>query len=200
MTQPRRIAVIVGGAILVDRDVAAAKALCQQYDLVPEFFVCNDKMIDWPEAAVAVTLHNHKVPRWLKARARLGLAPHQEVWANIFNSHRGITHHAEDWRGSVGLFGVTVARCKNHKKIVLCGVPMDTSQDHYIRKKPWKNCPAFQPAWHGHLMEIGYYVRSLSGYWTEELLGKPSPEWLRDNCGPMLVRMVPLRTGEMIVK
>ena len=172
-----RVAVVVGGSVRVDQDIEAARALIKQYNLEAEWLITNDKIAEWGEG-VAVTLHPDKLQIWLRTRAERGLPPPSEVWAHIQQHRNGVTHSCEDWRGSVGLFAVAVARKKGHDRILLCGVPMEMQQDHYIRKAHWGACAAFQAGWRHRLPELKHHVRSLSGYWTEELLGKPTPEWL----------------------
>lgn len=90
-----------------------------------------------------------------------------------------------DLAGSSGLFGVRCA-LESHKKIILCGVPMDESPYSMTPNIPGLSMGNFQS--HVNAYRRGWVkshallkdqVRSMSG-WTREMLGAPTEEWLAD--------------------
>ncbi len=127
-----------------------------------------------------MTLHPIKLreaqPKWLEARELAGFSAPAEVWAHT--AHKFATHVLPDWRGSVGLHGVAVARKKGFERIILAGVPMQAIAGHFVRKVPWNGCRSFTQGWEHRKREIAPFVRSMSG-WTRQILGEPTLEWLR---------------------
>ncbi|PWJ81501.1 hypothetical protein C7441_11033 [Pseudaminobacter salicylatoxidans] len=179
------IALILGSAECVEEDAAAALAL---FD--PDCVIAvNDMIARWPRPIDhAVTLHVENAPQWLEARA-LNQSDRPTVWSHSGASALGrLSKVADrllpDWKGSSGLFAVTVAR-ELCMRAVLCGVPMD-SRRHVPGKSAatWSGMPwpgrevlNYREGWNKHFDEIAPFVRSMSG-WTRELLGEPDEEWL----------------------
>lgn len=163
---------ILGGAQCVWDDIETAEKLCI-YDAV---MAVNDIGKDYPgRLDYWVTLHPDKLPLW--ASERCGSRDY-EVW-----SHRrigGVHEVLEPGKGGSGLFGIRVGLDQGFTKIVLAGVPME-STPHYFDDKPWDAMARFLPAWEE--AEIGTYVRSMSG-WTRETFGAPTKDWLKHSVCP----------------
>lgn len=173
------VAIIVGGAIDVAKEVEEAKAMCAATGVTAEFFVINDMIPQFPEPCVAVSLHPDKLPAWLAKRDAAGYTKPAQVWAhNRRSNHQFVTDTLRDRGGSSGLFAAFVAMERGYERIILCGVPMSVERNHFIRKVKWVACSAFWRAWITHKKDIAPYVRSLSGQ-TAEMLGKPTPEFLK---------------------
>ncbi len=84
------------------------------------------------------------------------------------------------WLGTTAMFATIAALCLGYYRIILAGVPLDTSgrwyeaeedkigSDHGVHLWRWRQF-RFRP-W-------AYFVRSMSGN-TAEILGRPTLEWL----------------------
>jgi SAM-dependent methyltransferase len=185
LTTPRRkIAVVIGGSESVWDDFWSANDFCAQNGLEPEYFATNDMIAQFHKPITAVTLHPDKLSVWLPARQNNGFPFPEQVWCHDGGDRKQrpnprVTHRLRDWGGSVGLFGYAVARQKGHDRVILCGVPMTQEAGHFIRKTRWLAQAAFIRAWENRKEEMAPYVRSLSGGRTEEMFGKPTAEWLR---------------------
>jgi predicted SAM-dependent methyltransferase len=179
----RKAAIILGGADRWEDDYARAKEMCVRNGIQPELFYTNDHIAWLGEEGIAVTLHPDKLAKWMTIRRGRNHPPPHEIWAHRPSAKHGVTHSTEDWRGSSGLFGVACARKKGHTLILLCGIPMDANQNHFVRKAKWTACSAFQSGWRIKHADIAPYVRSLSGGFTEELLGAPTDEWINTTQG-----------------
>ncbi len=169
-----RVAIIVGGAETVDKEVEEAKALCRQVGIEPIFLVINDKISLFPGECWAVSLHPDKLLGWLDQRRRNGHPVPQQIWSH--RATRSVSHNTKDWGGSSGLFATKIAR-ENGMLVLLCGVPMTVEAQHFLRHVRWVACHAFRRAWERHRAELAPYVRSFSG-WTEELFGRPDEAFL----------------------
>lgn len=178
------IALVLGSADCVDEDVAAALNL---FD--PDCVIAvNDMIARWHGPIDhAVSLHVEHLPGWLRARATLQ-SERPTVW-----SHHGsllasrqphlVDRFAPDWKGSSGLFAVTVA-LELGMRAVLCGVPMDSqphapgrSADTWQGPWPQHQVDTYRKAWIANRDRLNASVRSMSG-WTAEILGKPDQDWL----------------------
>lgn len=176
------VAVVVGGAECVWDDVERARALCAEAGVEPEFFVINDAIAYFSDPCVAVSLHPDKMVPWFSTRASKGFPAPFEVWchSNRRAAHKLVTNVLKDRGGSSGLLAVYVALHKGYNRVILCGVPMETAANHFVRKVKWVACVAFWRAWELHANEIKPYVRSFSGQ-TAALLGQPTVEFLKGN-------------------
>ncbi len=174
------VAVIVGGAECVWDDVERTRALCDEAGVKPEFFIINDMISFFPGEATVVTLHSDKLPGWLNQRQHGGHPAPTEIWCNSNRraAHKLVTNVMKDRGGSSGLLAVYIALNKGYDRIILCGVPMETAANHFVRKVKWVACVAFWRAWELHANEIKPYARSFSGQ-TAKLLGQPTVEFLR---------------------
>jgi hypothetical protein len=170
------LAIVVGGAECVWDDLAEVRAMCTEHNVAYTLYVCNDMIELFPEVAIGVTLHVDKIQRWMANRAAKGYPNLTHIWAH--RHHHLIFRHTHDWGGSVGLFGVKVAREAGHDKVVICGVPMDMDANHFVRHQRWGQCLPFRGAWNRHKVELAPYLRSMSG-WTAEQFGKVELEWLK---------------------
>ncbi len=124
-----------------------------------------------------MTLHPIKLreaqPRWLEARELAGFPAPAEVWAHT--AHKFATHVIPDWRGSVGLHGVAVARKKGFERIILAGVPMQAIAGHFVRKTPWNGCRSFTGGWETRKRELAP-LRPLDERLDAQILGEPTLE------------------------
>lgn len=172
-----RAAIIVGGAIRVWRDVEVALQMCVDADAEPEFYVVNDMIPLLHDGVVACTLHPAKLPMWLERRRTNKLTPPRQIWAQ--HAYPAVTNLMGDWGGSSGMFAVQVALVAHeHVRAILCGVPM-TNDRHFERRRQWHEVGTFLPAWERRLPQLLPFVRSVSGGWTEEKLGRPTVEWIK---------------------
>jgi hypothetical protein len=171
-----KVAIVIGGAELVWEELAKARELCVAAGAEVTFFATNDMIQLFPEHAIAVTLHPDKLASWLAKRRASNYPNPEQIWAH--RSHRYATKESKDWGGSVGLFAPKIAHWElGFGKVILCGVPMLTASNHFVRHQKWIACKAFQGSWTEHLAEIAPFFRSMSG-WTAEKLGNPTLEWL----------------------
>lgn len=158
-------------------ELALAHQMCTEAGLKPTLIAGNDQIACYPDAIDhAATLHPEKLHTvWLAQRTANGYAPPGHVW-----THRpfpGTNSWILDWSGSTGLFCAKIARRLGFVHVMLCGVPMTVSGDHFIRKEPWKAADGFRRGWNQRLPMLTPYVRSFAG-WTREKLGEPTMEWL----------------------
>lgn len=172
------LVVVVGGAECVWGDLAAAQTLCAEAGVQPVYYALNDMIPLFDGECAAITLHRHKLNAWLAQRRQSHRPAPRQVWANSKERADQVTNCTADWGGSVGLFAVKVALEQGHKRIILCGVPMETTGNHFIRKTRWVACEAFWSRWVSHMAEIQPFARSFSGK-TEKVLGFPTVEFLR---------------------
>lgn len=180
-TETKRVAIVLGGGESVDSDYTEAIKLCAEAESDPIVFYINDQIPRFDGPGVAVSLHPEKLEVWLNERKEKALPSPDQVWAHSKGAPRAngqVTDHTDDWAGSSGLFAVKVALELGYRKIILCGVPMDPVQKHFIRHAYWNAVHPFRPAWERNHQKIAPYVRSFSG-WTAQRLGRPSVEFLR---------------------
>ncbi len=173
---------MLGGSQSVFKDLDAALAMFAGSQVA--LFVCNDMIAEFPGPAVAVSLHPPKTSRWLKIRCERGFPAPEVVWSDRPLSAAESVGVVEEVRaypnydaaaGSVGFFATRIAQ-QTCSAVILCGVPMDPTANHFLRKKPWPSAIGFRAAWLRNRHKLGN-VRSCSG-WTADLLGKPTAEWL----------------------
>lgn len=174
------IALVVGGAECVWKDLEAAQALCLQYGREFEAFIINDMIAQYPGKARAVSLHPDKLESWLTKRQQAGLPKPLQVWTH--RAHKLSTNATPDFGGSSGLFAAKIAHHNcGIAQVLLCGVPMTPEGNHFVRHAPWRAFYSFRKAWEREMPTLGF-LRSMSG-WTAEKLGKPTPEWLSAKTG-----------------
>lgn len=176
-----KVALVIGGAECVWSDYELAKALLGPVVEYKDWatFVINDSIPLFPDwLDHAITLHPNKLKDWAHKRNEAGLNIPRQVWAH--RSAPFVTNHTADWGGSSGLFACKVALELGYRHIILCGVPMDETQKHIVRKVKWAPARAFQRAWGIHEKEIMGHVKSFGG-WTCQKFGAPTLEWINEN-------------------
>lgn len=171
------IAVCIGGADCCRDDLAKTLELIKGRDY--QLFACND-MIEHYEGSIdfAVTLHPAKLSNWLSRRELKGYTQPETIWAHgRFSNSPQVTNVTSDWGGSSGLFMVKIAIENGYRKIILNGVTMDPSWNHFVRQVSWGAGRAFRRGWAEHWKEFAPYTRAWNG-WAAEKLGAPTEEWL----------------------
>lgn len=173
------VAVVVGGAEQVWEEVDEARKLCAMAGAEITFFIINDMIAKFPFPGIGVTLHPDQLQKWLGARAASGFMTLRRMWSNRDHRSGLVTNHVKDLGGSSGLFAAypVAMQGMQFKKVILCGVPMAVSSNHFVRHTPWNACTSFQRCWGPHMAAIKPFVRSFSG-WTAEQLGKPDAAFL----------------------
>ena len=177
------VAICVGGGNDPISEFEMAMNLCDAASKTVETFVCND-MIGLFNYKIdnAVTLHPDKMHGWVNQRIRNELPmPILRYWCH--RPYRGFSHHTRDWQSSSGGFCVKVAREKNEYRdgythVIMCGIPMATEGDHFVRHAPWHAAQGFIRGFARSVNMLKPYVRSLSGGWSGEKFGAPTYEWL----------------------
>ena len=83
-------------------------------------------------------------------------------------------------QGTSGMFGTLIGLYLGYSKIILAGIPLDSSPHFYAQKSKYSNFDreGIHKSWK-KINDLIFEdkVRSLSG-WTRELLGEPTKEWL----------------------
>lgn len=188
-------ALVIGCGARVWADVEEAQQMCR-FD---EFYICKLAGVSWDGGYFHwITLHPEfmKVPRLVSTgeagyciqRAQKGYHSNYEIVSPLIDevgahrNHRMDRHVTYRWpgmssSGSTGLFAVKIALDDGCDRVVLAGVPM-TDDKHFSRGKPWNNVGSFTNAWETALPYYKDKTRSVSGGYTERLLGRPTPEWL----------------------
>lgn len=181
-----RRALVIGCSEDVWKHVRAAQELCT-FD---KFYLVKLAGVHWLGPPFTwVTLHPEFMAKYKQERAGRGLHSDYEVVAPLTTEVGMHFRHPCDRRisyrwpgmtssGSSGLFGVKVAFEDKCSRIVLAGIPMSTKAGHFTRKKHWEHCVSFIAGWRAAMPFIRDTVRSVSGGWTEETLGRPTEEWL----------------------
>jgi hypothetical protein len=172
-------ALVLGGASGVWTDAETAIDL-----FTPDLVIAvNDIGTRWAGRLTHwVTLHPEHMSRWRAQRDARGYKPAQ---THIGHELKDGIDRASDYRwpgmnasGSSGLFAVKVALDEGCDRVVLAGVPMQRAQCHFFSEAQWTDRDSFTQAWELMLPHLKDKVRSCSG-WTQELLGVPTPAWLR---------------------
>lgn len=169
------IAFVLGSASCLAADIDAAMRV-----VIPDFVVAVNaagRDFNGPLDHFA-TMHPELATGWLLARDKASLPPPRALWCPISarRDQRLPWRHAPSWGGSSGLFGAAVAMEAGADRIILCGVPLDSS-GHFDDPRPWKDALRYRAAWTCRRAMLVAKVRSMSG-WTQALLGAPTREWL----------------------
>lgn len=185
-----RVALVLGGAGGVWRDIDAAMAL-GEYDGV---VACNDIGTAWPGRLDAwVTLHPDKMADWIKAREAAGHPPADRIV--VYDTYAEREQHrvglkpdlvvpyrfpGQQSSGSSGLFAAKVALVDlGFDRAVACGIPMDGDRGHFFGGARWNGAQRHRAGWKEALPHIRDRLRSMSG-WTSELLGAPDAAFLSE--------------------
>jgi hypothetical protein len=176
-SQAITVAIVVGGAPSVWKEIEDTKALLALSGIGAQWFVANDMIARFPGPCTAITLHPQKLGGWLAEREKAGFPKPDATWCHV--KYAGVSNVTDDGRGSSGLFGVIVAHDKlGFDRIILAGVPMDEKAGHFLRgAQPWKACEQFMGGWRIRQKELAPFVRSWSG-WTGKSFGQPSLAFL----------------------
>jgi hypothetical protein len=177
-------ALVIGCSASVWADVDAALKL-----FTPDTVYCVKLAgVSWNGGRfVWVGLHPEFMDGYKRERSALGLASDYETVGPLAKEVKKHARHELDrrvsylWPGvsqsaSSGIYGAKVALDDGHDRVVLAGIPMDTSK-HFSRGKPWLHCDLFMKGFKKSVPHLLGKVKSMSGT-TKEVLGFPSPEWL----------------------
>jgi hypothetical protein len=179
-------ALVIGCAQNVWKDVLLALRMCD-WD---HFYLINWAGCYWQgqKAFTWVTLHPELMSDWQRERKLYELHANYDVVIPLAHEVGNQTC-GPGWRrasykwpkitpsGSSGLFAVKVAIGDGNDRVVLAGVPM-TNTPHFGSSDSWRHADAFRPVWMGARAFYADKTRSISGGWTEKLLGRPTQEWL----------------------
>ena len=171
---PQLSALVLGGANSLEKDKAQALELFEPHLIIACNHAGRDEVgrVDhW------VTMHPDLMPMWLAARKAAGRPAPGKLWHARHRPSGLDSTQIESWGGSSGLLCVAVAFELGVQRIVLAGVPMRKTFDHYDKLGPWNEAREYWPRWEFHRPKMVDRVRSCSG-WTQELLGSPTREWL----------------------
>ena len=190
-----RRALVVGTAGCVFNDIARL-TLHGFTDRTHDIFIVNEAfrfMARWDHW---VSLHPERMVAWrseaMHTNGRHALAPihlpdlDPDDWDQLASRAGGIAfpHQRHAWRvegatgeqsGSSGLFATRLAIRFGYERVILAGVPMDTSP-HALSAEPWMDRDRFIAAWSAAERELKGKVRSMSG-WTREFLEEPTLHW-----------------------
>jgi hypothetical protein len=177
------IALILGGAPSVWRELAEAQALLNRRHMV---VAANRAGIHWAGKLDGwATLHPDLLAGW--GREREGNKDFRAFIAEAHVSSPRAEVVSERWPGSSGLYALQVALFEmNATAAILCGVPMETTAGHFAKEGAWAGTADYRQAFATALPTVGGRVRSMGG-WTAELFGKPTAEWVGavDNITPL---------------
>jgi hypothetical protein len=175
------IALALGGASCLHADLAEAAKLVDPAACT--IVACNDAGIDWPHHLDEwATMHAGEMELRKAKRAALGHPDGYRTWTRphpfgMQDRDRMCDELLAGYSGSSGLLAVGVAIKTGHRRVMLCGIPMDTSE-HYNRSGAWNAGPGYRPRWEEIGDHLRRYCRSFSG-WTRDFLGgPPTAEWL----------------------
>ena len=133
-----------------------------------------------------VAYHPELFETWIAERRREGRSEPGKLWTGIYKGHKlgkGLKiplNHIDVDGGSSGLLGAQVA-LSVARRVVLCGIPMEQT-GRYDDEKLWPEALLYRDAWKMCLPQMNGRTRSMSG-WTQELLGAPTEDWLREEDG-----------------
>jgi hypothetical protein len=145
--------------------------------------------VHWPaKFQVWVTLHPERMGFMEDDRHKLGFPNGYEIVAPLKTEAPAYAYGVRTIRQvsfkyneltrspSSGIFAVKVAIDDGFDRIVLAGVPLDTSK-HFQRMEPWREADAYMHGFKDYQPHFAGKVRSMSGR-TREALGFPTAAWL----------------------
>ncbi len=179
-------ALVVGCAACVWDDVAAA----QDMHLFDAVYCVKLAGVHWPGPfKVWATLHPEFMLDYSKQRAanNFPMGGYEIVAPLAGEVSRDHSKHPVDRRvsyrfkgmnasASSGIYGAKVALDDGYDRIVMAGIPMDTS-NHFTRGKPWGHLDSFTDGFSKSVPFLRGKVKSMSGM-TKDVLGGPTPGWL----------------------
>ncbi len=184
------IALILGGAPSVWRDLAEAQALLNRRHLV---VAANLAGIHWRGRLDGwVSYHSDRLGEWAAERAAKG---GNTDFRAFTPSPAGIPTEivSEAWDGSSGLYAVRCALFEmGAAGAICCGIPLIREAGHFRRSGQWEPVTGYHQEWDAVSPILGDRVRSMGG-WTEANFGRPTPEWVDaiDNTTPLGVIAAP---------
>lgn len=167
-------ALILGGANCLEADKAAAFEL-----FTPDLIIaCNHAARDEPGRVDHwCTMHPELYPKWIAERKAAGRPDAGQLWHAGHRRTEVDSKPLQSWGGSSGFLCVRLAIQLECEKIVLAGVPLRKTFEHYDKPGHWHEAVQYHGCWTARFPTIKNRVRSFSG-WTAELLGFPTREWL----------------------
>lgn len=185
-----RIALVVAGAECVFDDLNAALAL-----FTPDrVYAVNDIGAHLETLHAWCTLHPEFMDKWEADRRRRGLPDGYEIVAPLENmgehNNKGNVTRRVSYRwdetttssASSGMFAVKVALHDGYDRVLLVGLPLDTS-NHFARGRPWLERASFIRGFENATPHLLGRVKSMSGH-TRRVLGAPCAEWLAGSGDP----------------
>lgn len=176
-----RVAIIAGSGKGVWAERRAALGLLRTVHPQPVYIAVNGAGMEHPDPLhhwVSVHPdHLYEPPwEWETRRRAYGLGLDYTRWG--VSRGGNVDRVCKRWKGgSSGLLALAVALDPlGCDAAILCGVPLDDRENEFTAE-PWGEYERFQPAWTRWQHEFGAKARSMSG-WTQQLLGRPTREWL----------------------
>lgn len=172
------IGLVIGGAPSVWADFERA---CQLTEGLPTVVIATNHAGRLYEGRIDawVTLHPEWFEPWRDERAAKGL--NTDYRALVYaGKHRvpGAEPWKQRWNASSGLFAAQLALdAMGCTGVILCGVPIDKEAGHITAPGEWKLADRYRQGVLDAKAE-GAPIRSMGG-WTADVLGSPSPAWLR---------------------
>lgn len=122
------------------------------------------------------TLHAEKMAGWKRIRRDAGLPGGYQTWSSVRRTV--VDHHFTGLTGgSSGLYGWHVGvNGLRHPRGVLCGIPMDGSQNSFSGKE-WKQHRRYLRGWQRDMKTLDGRTKSFSG-WTRSVFGAPTMDWI----------------------
>lgn len=190
------IALVLGGAPSVWRELAEAQALLNRRHLVVA--ANHAGMLHRGRLDAWATLHPEKIADWRSGRKGPPAARHF-VPAGL-SGLPWAEQMPDRWNGSSGLYAAQAALLEvGATAVILCGVPMDSEAGHIVQAGAWAGTADYRLGFEAALRECGGRIRSMGG-WTADLFGAPSAAWVAsvENIKPLgASRPQHLRIAEM---
>lgn len=173
----RTVALCVGGAPTVWKELEAAKALVG--DRAHVVIVTNHAGRFYEGDIDAwVTLHPELFEPWRDERAAKRL--NTDYRSLVYDGRKKVADteaYRQRWNGSSGLFAAQLALdAMGCGGVILCGVPLEREAGHFHAPGLWHMADHYRDGMRQAKAE-GAQVRSMSG-WTADLFGRPDEEWL----------------------
>jgi hypothetical protein len=182
---------VIGGAKDIWDDLHEARARYGDHDVI----AVNDIGMEYRgNLAAWVSLHGEKLVHWMRHRANAGLPPAKKTYTGLSagdwkNVREGVDECVrvlwpeQEHCGSSGLFAVRIAlEYLNYDTVILCGIPMTSTGQHYFRSKDWGVASVYWPHWEAvYESRLKGKVFSMSG-WTRNLLGEPPTSLMEIQC------------------
>lgn len=175
-----RLAIVLGSSAAALEEFEAARAFLDGQGIEWRAVAVNDAIKFCPVKPYAFcTIHSKKAPKlFLEGVDTSGI---------LMYTRRGTHEYASfvvkaKWLGTSGLYAVQIAlEDLGFDGVILAGCPIDaahgTRDPKSLMTEP-DRVERYKPEWRLALPHIGERTRSMSG-WTRELLGEPTPEWLK---------------------